>query len=71
MNYPIERELCGVYFRVERDGKYENICFTDLTREEQEESLTGKELPFVKSLAYALSDTINEIADAFDITREV
>lgn len=32
-----KRELCGIYFRVKRDGKYENICFTDMTEEEQKE----------------------------------
>lgn len=34
-----KRELCGIYFRVKRDGKYENICFTDMTEEEQRKIL--------------------------------
>jgi len=34
-----KRELCGIYFRVKRDGKYENICFTDMTEEEQKRAI--------------------------------
>lgn len=33
----MQRNLDGVYFRVERDGKWQNICFSDLTK-----SLAGK-----------------------------
>lgn len=29
--YPKKRNLDGVYFRVERDGKWENVCFTSIT----------------------------------------
>ena len=61
INYPIKKDLCGVYFRVKRNEKWESVCFTDLTREEQENVLEGKELSFVKNLAYILSDTINKI----------
>lgn len=34
----MERELIGIYFRVKRDDKYENIDFTDLTFEEKQET---------------------------------
>lgn len=61
MSYPTKKDLCGVYFRVKRNEKWENICFTDLTRKEQEDVLKGKELPFVKELVYILSDIINDI----------
>lgn len=35
----IKRNLDGCYFRVRRGDKYEDLCFTDLTRDEQEELL--------------------------------
>ena len=35
-NYPIVRDLDGIYYRVERDGKYYSLCFTDLTADEQQ-----------------------------------
>ena len=28
--------LDGVYFRVKRNGKWDNICFSDLTEDEQD-----------------------------------
>ena len=34
-----KRELCGIYFRVKRNGKYENICFTDMTEIEQKRAI--------------------------------
>lgn len=33
----IQRNLDGVYFRVKRDGKYESICYSDMTTEERDE----------------------------------
>lgn len=33
----MNRNLDGCYFRVKRDGKYEAVCFSDLTAEEREE----------------------------------
>lgn len=34
MEYPKKRDLDGIYFRVCRDGKWQNICMTDLTKED-------------------------------------
>ena len=31
-----KRNLDGIYFRVQRDGKWGNTCFSDLTQEEME-----------------------------------
>ena len=28
---PVSRNLDGVFYRVVRDGKYVNLCFSDLT----------------------------------------
>ena len=36
MEYPKKRDLDGIYFRVWRDGKWQNACMTDLTREDFE-----------------------------------
>ncbi len=37
--------LDGIYFRVERNGKYTNVCFSDLEQDEMDECLEryGKE----------------------------
>lgn len=34
-----KRELCGIYFRVERNGKFEDVCFTDMTELEQKRAI--------------------------------
>lgn len=33
----INRELDGCYFRIQRDGKWQNICFSDLTEIERDD----------------------------------
>lgn len=65
----MNRELCGIYFRVKRDGHYENICFTDMTVDEINEFIGDKPATWWKSVAMRLKDVINEIAEAFDIVN--
>ena len=31
----MNRDIDGVYFRIERDGEFQNLCFSDLTTEER------------------------------------
>ena len=61
------RELDGVYFRVERDGKWQNICFTDLTEEEIGTVVGERPKEWWKSLALILKGVINDIGEQFDI----
>lgn len=35
LDYPTKRKVDGVYFRVKRGGKFENVCFSDLTNYER------------------------------------
>lgn len=30
----MDRKLDGVYFRIKRNDKWENVCFSDLTEED-------------------------------------
>lgn len=59
----MNRNLDGIYFRVERNNKWENICFSDLTREEMEKVLDGKSIDFVKGVAYRLGEVLRQIGD--------
>lgn len=59
----MKRDLDGVYFRI---GK-ENICFSDLTEEQQEEVMKNRSDEWLKSLCKLLAKTIKEIGDQFDI----
>ena len=61
------RELDGVYFRVGRDGKWQNICFTDLTEEEIETVVGERSTEWWKSSALILKGVINGIGEQFDI----
>ena len=63
----MDRDLDGVYFRIERDGKWQPICFSDLTEEERENVCDGRSAEWLKSLAYHLADYIKEIGEQFDI----
>lgn len=62
-----KRELDGYYFRVKRDGRFVNRCFTDLTEEEQKSLLEGRSAEWLTSLCLGLAGIIRTIGDLFDI----
>ena len=59
----INRNLDGIYFRVERDGKWQNLCFSDLTEEEQKKVLKDKSPEFVLQIALNMAKRLREIGD--------
>mgnify|MGYP000277714528 FL=1 len=63
----IKRNLDGCFFRVRRREKYEDLCFTDLTRDEQEELLKDKSPEFIVELTLHLAATLRQIGDEFDL----
>ena len=65
-----KRELCGIYFRVERNGKYENICFTDMTEKEQLATLNGLSFEASKKMCMWLARIVRNLGDMFDISAE-
>ena len=64
----INRELDGCFFRVERDGKWQSICFSDLTEEERDSVMKDRDERWLKSLCGHLADCLREIGDELDIT---
>ena len=68
--YPKERNLDGFYYRVERDGKYVNRCFSDLTDEEQTEFLSRIEKDGFIRMCKELAAIIRRIDDQFGIMGE-
>lgn len=66
----MNRSLDGCYFRVQRDGKWQSICFSDLTNAEREQICSGKTTEFLQSLCFHLADVIREIGEEFDIVRD-
>lgn len=65
--FPVIRKLDGVFYRVERNGRWQSIAFTALTRNEQEKFLQTLDTEGLKRMCYILSDTIRYIGDQFDI----
>ena len=65
------RNLDGVYFRIQRDGKWENICFSDLTTQERVEVMKDKGEVWLKSLSCILADTIRNIGDKMGLVGEL
>lgn len=68
---PVEfRDLDGVYFRINRNNKWQNICFSDLTEEEMVGVLEGRSEQWLKNLCKILGNTIRNIGDQLDIKRD-
>lgn len=66
----MERNLDGFYVRVRRGEKYEDLCFTDLTRDEQEELLKDKSPEFIVGLACHLAEVLRKIGEEFNLWGE-
>lgn len=63
----MDRKLDGIYFRIERDGKWQNICFSDLTEEEREKIGEDRPAGWWKQIAFHLADVLKTIGNEFDI----
>lgn len=68
----VRRNLSGIYFRSQNKetGKWENICFEELSEEEQNKQMENRGEIWIKNLAKQLANTLNEIGDKFDIIKE-
>ena len=67
---PIPRELDGIYYIVERDGKWCNRCFTDLTTDEQEEMIKKYDAEGLKRMVMLLAKILRDIGDTFNIVAK-
>lgn len=64
------RDLDGVYFRINRNDKWHNICFSDLTEEEMDNVLKGRNEEWLRSLCKILGKTLRDMGDQLDIRRD-
>ena len=67
----MNRELDGIYLRIKRDGKYQAVCLSDMTREELEEHLNPERGEWLKGAVIHLALTLHEIGNLFDIVGEL
>ena len=68
--YPVKRDLDGIYFRVYRNGQWDNVCFTDLTIQEREEMLVKYDRQALARLVFVLTETIGKIDEQVHPTKE-
>ena len=73
-----QRNLDGVYFRVKRDGKWQNICYSDLTEDERDEiarkraehATPEQQAQWWRSMADTLADALYDMGEQFGIAGE-
>lgn len=61
MEYPEKRELDGVYTRVQRNGRWESVCVSDLNPVELHELISKKEPEWNRQLCEILMDDMLRI----------
>ena len=66
----MNRNLDGAYFRVLRDGKWQSICFSDLTEDEMNEVLKNRNEEWLKSLCIHLGRALRDVGDKMHVVRE-
>ena len=67
-SYPMKRNLDGYYFRVQRNDRWQNVCFTDLTLDEKKQIMKDKDDVWLQSLALGLANVIRDIGEIYDIS---
>jgi hypothetical protein len=68
--YPKQRELDGVYTRVERNGHWYSVCFSDLTDEEQDKYMETLDETSLKLLSKVICGELRSLADYLDAVKE-
>lgn len=66
-----QRKLSGIYFRVQRDGKFDSIDFTDLTDEEREVIVNEMSPTAMRGMIRRLADVVHKIGDQLDIVVDL
>lgn len=67
MDYPVERKLDGAFFRVKRDGKWVNRCFTDMTEREREDVMDGRSESWLRQMVAILAGSLRDLGDRLNV----
>lgn len=73
-----QRNLDGVYFRVQRDGKWLNVCYSDMTATERDEiarkraehTTVEEQVTWWRSLADILADSLYDMGEQLGVMCE-
>ena len=66
----MERNLTGIYYRVQRDGKWCSVDFADMTLEGQVNILKGSDKGTLIRMCILLVGCIQRLRKEFDIVGE-
>ena len=67
----MQRNLDGIYLRVERDGKWQNICYSDMMQSERDEiarkraenATAEEQAAWWRSMADLLADALYDMGE--------
>ena len=70
-----QRNLDGVYYRVQRDGRWLSVCFSDMTEDERKsviyDRIDGKPLAeqvgYYKRLAELMADSLYDMGEQLGV----
>ena len=73
-----QRNLDGVYFRVERDGRMQNVCYSDMEQRERDEvarkkmenSTPAEQAQWWRSMADLLADQLYDMGEQLGVMCE-
>ena len=73
-----QRNLDGIYFRVQRDGKWQNVCYSDMEQRERDEiasrraetSTTSEQAQWWRSMADILADQLYDMGERLGVMCE-
>ena len=58
-----QHNLDGIYFRIERDGKWMNVCLSDMREEELDGVLEHRDAEWYKTVIHHLCCCLYEIGE--------
>lgn len=70
MSYPVKRNLDNVYFRVKRDNRWDNVCFSDMTEAERDSVMLGESEAWLREMCNIMARTLREVGDKLNIVRQ-
>lgn len=63
------KDMDGVYFHVKRDGKGQDICFSDLTEQEMYDIMDSKPEGWLKKMCVILANTLYSAGEKLDLYK--
>ena len=70
MGYPMKRNLDTVYFRVKRENRWDNVCFSDMTEAERDSVMLGQSEAWLREMCNIMARTLREVGDKLNIVRQ-